>query len=187
MAGRKPKAGSTTDAIALLERDHAELDAMFERFEASRDPAREDIVEHLCRSLTVHATIEAELLYPAAHEVLDDDSRVFVAEIEHGCIRDLVELIEVLPLEDPRFAATVSVLGEQLRHHVKLEEKQLFAKLRRTDLDLEVLGRRLEARRLELLAEGFTPDDPGVSDEEGDDEADPDLARRRRVGYASRH
>jgi hemerythrin superfamily protein len=182
MPDRRPTA-SVNDAISVLQRDHAEIFALFERFAAAGDNLREEIAEHLCRALTVHAACEEELLYPAAHEALDDDTLVHESEIEHGSIRDLVELIEVLPIDDPRFAAAVKVLGEYVRHHVRIEEKQLFPRLRKTGLDLEVLGQGLHARRQDLLNEGFMPDDPGVS-EEGEAEEDPDLVRRRRVGYA---
>ena len=185
MPDRRP-ARNANDAIAVLQRDHAEILALFERFAAAGDNLREEIAERLCRALTIHAACEEELLYPAAHEALDDDTVVHESEIEHGSIRDLVELIEVLPVDDPRFPASVKVLGEYVRHHVRIEEKQLFPRLRKSGLDLQVLGEGLHARRQELLNEGFTPDDPGVS-EDDEVEEDPDLARRRRVGYAANH
>ena len=104
MSGKRPVV-SADDAIAVLQRQHAEISALFERFAAAGDNGREEIAERLCRALTVHAACEEELLYPTAHEALDDDALVHESEIEHGSIRDLVELVEVLPVDDPRFAA----------------------------------------------------------------------------------
>jgi hemerythrin superfamily protein len=177
---------SRTDAIALLRKDHADVAALFEEFETAAESDKEDIADGICTLLTVHATCEEELLYPAAHEALDDDGLVFEAEIEHGSVRDLIAQIEVLAIEDPRFDASVRVLRDYVRHHVEEEEKELFPRLRKTDLDLVALAGSISARKQQLLDGTMSVDDPAVDDEEGDEE-EPDPARRRRVGYAAIH
>jgi len=50
----------------------------------------------------------------------------------------------------------VTVLAEQIKHHVHEEEaflKGLFAQARRTDLDLAALGEQMFARKEELSAQ----------------------------------
>ena len=182
-----PKNAPPQDAISLLKRDHAEAAQLFERLQSAADSEREDLAERICALLTVHATCEEELLYPAAHEALDDDATVFEAEIEHGCARELIAQIDGLTVDDPRFGATVKVLREYVRHHVREEEKQLFPRLRKTALDLDVLGKSIRARQQELQHEGFSIDGPDAGAGNGDDDEDTDLARRRRVGYATNH
>ena len=44
--------------------------------------------------LTVHATIEEEIFYPAARVVLDDEALVDEADVEHACAKDLIAQIE---------------------------------------------------------------------------------------------
>lgn len=57
---------STTDAIDMLRADHAEVDAMFKEYDAikdtRRDTAKADLVGQICAVLSLHATIDLELL-----------------------------------------------------------------------------------------------------------------------------
>jgi hemerythrin superfamily protein len=179
------KNAASQDAISLLKSDHAEIAALFAGLETAADSEREDLAERICTLLTVHATCEAELLYPAAHAALDDHDPVFEAEIEHDSARGLIAQVDGLAIDDPRFGATVKVLRETVRHHVSKEERVLFPRLRKTALDLEELGSSIRARQLELQHEGFAVDDPGAGNADAHDDEDADRARRRRVGYAA--
>ena len=57
--------------------------------------------------------------------------------------------------------ARVKVMGEYIRHHVEEEEGQIFRAAKRSDLDLDELGRQMDARKRELKGE------PAESGEEG--------------------
>ena len=57
-----------TDAIAMLMAEHKEVKAMFEQYEELGERARatkKKLADQICNALTVHATIEEEIFYPA--------------------------------------------------------------------------------------------------------------------------
>jgi hemerythrin superfamily protein len=158
MARSNPTSGSSSDAprdaIALLKQDHRTVSALFEEFEKADDEEQSAIAQRVCQLLTVHATIEEELLYPAAKQAFEDeedDDLVNEAEVEHGTAKELIAKIEGMTSDDEHFKATVTVLGEYIKHHVKEEEGQLFPQLKKTELDLKELGGRLADRKFALM------------------------------------
>jgi hemerythrin superfamily protein len=154
------------DAITLLKQDHQEVSALFEKFESEQDEKGE-IAAEICKLLTVHAQIEEEIFYPAAREALDSDEEgeelLDEAEVEHASAKELIAQIEDADEGDHLFDAKVKVLGEYIKHHVQEEEHELFPKVKKAKLDLEVLGKQLKARKTELLGT--------MEDQEEDDSA----------------
>jgi len=53
------------DAIALLKADHRKVEDLFEKFEKARSDRKEALAKQICTELSVHATIEEEIFYPA--------------------------------------------------------------------------------------------------------------------------
>jgi hemerythrin-like domain-containing protein len=102
--------------------------------------------------LTVHATIEEEIFYPAARDAVDEEPLLNEAEVEHQSAKDLIAQILASDSSDALYDAQVKVLGEYVNHHVAEEEGELFPKLREAVLDLEQLGAEMSARQEELLS-----------------------------------
>ena len=127
------------DAIVLLRGDHKNVQQLFKRFEGlgpNASKMRREVVDNIIEELSVHSGIEEQIFYPAAREVLEDDSMVLVDLEEHHIMKwTLLELQGMQP-EDERFHAKVKVLIETVRHHIKEEEEELFPALR------ETLGRK---------------------------------------------
>ena len=152
------RSNSSGDAVALLKRDHRTVERLFREFESA--DGSEQVAGHVCDLLTVHARIEEEILYPAAREAFADDEEdselVHEAAVEHATAKELIHKIQGMGEADEEFKATVKVLSEYIKHHVKEEERRaegMFAQARKAGLDIAALGERMAGRKAELLAE----------------------------------
>jgi len=156
--------GGTTDAISLLTDDHAEVAELFEEYEElvdedAPDEDRQALAERICAMLTMHATVEEEIFYPAAREALDDQRILDQAEVEHATAKDLIEQIQSMDPDDELYDAKVKVLGEYVTHHVQEEEGEIFPQCQTAEMDLDQLGEEIGARKEELMEElGMTED-----------------------------
>jgi hemerythrin superfamily protein len=179
--------GHAKDAIALLKADHREVEGLFSRFEKARSDERKlALAQKICRALTVHATIEEEIFYPAFLEATDDTEIHHEAEVEHDGAKNLIAQIEAVGPSDAYYQAKVTVLSEMIKHHVKEEEKRdgMFAKAKQADMDLKALGEQLQARKAELMSEAETSSEPrermpGALLGRGQEPADRDALQRR--------
>jgi hemerythrin superfamily protein len=146
------------DAISQLKSDHKEVAALLDEYESAKDKRRESqkkaLAGKICRALTVHATIEEEIFYPAAAEQVEDaNDLVDEARVEHNSLKELIAQIESSEPGDEQYDAKVKVLGEYVKHHVKEEEGELFPKTRASGIDLRALGEQLAERKSELTSE----------------------------------
>jgi hemerythrin superfamily protein len=149
MAGSKSK-----DAIALLKADHDKAQKLFKEYEDAKGEGRkEKLARQICLELTVHTIIEEEIFYPACKDAVEEDL-LKEAFVEHDAAKLLIAEIEANEDgSDEFFDAKVQVLSEQIDHHVKEEEEDLFPQARKADLDLDALGEQLAARKRELMKE----------------------------------
>ena len=142
------------DAIALLKDDHRTVADLFEQFEkASGDGRKETLAQQICLELSVHATIEEEIFYPACEGKVDEDL-LKESYVEHDAAKVLIaEIASGAGEADDYFDSKVKVLQEEIEHHVEEEEKRmegLFAQARKAGLDMDALGVELAARKVEL-------------------------------------
>jgi hemerythrin superfamily protein len=144
------------DAIALLKDDHRTVEELFEQFEkASGEGRKQKLAQQICLELSVHATIEEEIFYPACEGKIEEDL-LKEAYVEHDGAKVLIaQILEGDGQSDEYFDAKVKVLQEQIEHHVEEEEKRLegmFSQARKAGLDMEALGLQLAERKAELTA-----------------------------------
>jgi hemerythrin superfamily protein len=139
-SGEKATKGGV-NAIQLLTADHRKVEDLFEEFEsATRKDRKAKIAQQICQELLVHTQIEEQAFYPEAQDALGDEADlVDEAQVEHASVKWLIQNIQDEP-ESDLFEARVTVLKEYVDHHVKEEEKQMFPKIKKSDLDLEELG-----------------------------------------------
>ena len=151
------------DAIKMLTADHNEVKAMFEEFESLKDDGADEdksaLVARICTALTIHATVEEEIFYPAVRAAIDDQDLMDEADVEHASAKDLIAQLEGESPGDDHYDAKVTVLGEMIKHHVKEEEGEMFPKAKKV-IDTAVVGAEMSERKAELQAEfgGGEPD-----------------------------
>ena len=151
---KSARTGGEVEATRLLEQQHREVEKLFKAFDkAEGDDEKEKIAGQICGMLKMHTRIEEELFYPEAREAIDDAELVEEAIVEHQGAKDLIAQIEAMEAGEELFDARVKVLCEQINHHVKEEETELFPKCRKSDMDLDAIGRKLAARSAALKKE----------------------------------
>ncbi|MEU6849596.1 hemerythrin domain-containing protein [Actinacidiphila alni] len=143
------------DAIVLLKEDHKTVEKLFKKFEAAGDNAvktKKKIADQVIEELTVHAFIEEEIFYPAAREAAPDTKdHVLESVEEHHVVVWMLSELAGLDASDERFDAKMTVLIENVRHHVEEEEKEWFPEVRKAmgRNRLKELGERMESAKSE--------------------------------------
>lgn len=137
------------DAIRLIERDHHEVEDLFQQFEQSptgQPGHRQDLAHTIIRELSIHASIEEQILYPAMRRALPDGNRLVQEALdEHQKAKKALAEIDDTDPEDPEFEPRVRALIQDVRHHVDEEESELLPQLRASlpSEELEEMGQRL--------------------------------------------
>jgi selenocysteine-specific translation elongation factor len=155
MGSHDKRKGESAKALALMRADHLRVRNLFQELGSlhgldDEDERKAELVDDICYELTLHSMLEEEIFYPVLRSAIDNDELMDEADLEHAGIRELVGQLEVMYPGDDHFDATVSVLGEELDHHIDKEESEMFAAALRAGIDLERLGEQLAARREEL-------------------------------------
>jgi hemerythrin-like domain-containing protein len=154
----KEKLGGEADAVDILKKDHRKVEKLFKQFQRLVEDdvphsEKSALVKKACAELIVHTKIEEEIFYPAVRAAIEDDALMDEAEVEHEAAKDLIhQLLDMMPGED-HYDAKFIVLSEQVRHHIKEEEGEMFPAARKSGIDLAGLGRQMEERKLELRAQ----------------------------------
>ena len=144
------------DAIALLKADHRQVEEWFSQYDKSKSESKkQQLANNICDALTVHATIEEEIFYPAFLEATEDKDTHHEAVVEHAGAKNLIAEVQGMSVGDDYFDAKVTVLSEMIKHHVKEEEQSggMFAEARNSNMDLRALGEQMLARKQELQAQ----------------------------------
>ena len=120
-----------TDAIEMLEADHQKVRELFSKYEATRDQrAKRKIAEQVFIELETHTQLEETVFYPAFAEETDEEGKQLVAESleEHQAVKELIDELRDLDVDDAEFDSKFRMLMEDVQHHVEEEESEMFSK-----------------------------------------------------------
>jgi iron-sulfur cluster repair protein YtfE (RIC family) len=142
------------DAFELLKQDHKKVSGIFEKLEPTTErgvKTREELFTQLKQELDVHAKIEEQILYPVLKELKETEDITLEAFEEHRVAKRLLAELEALPKSDEKWGAKLTVLKENIEHHVEEEEGEMFKDARKvlSQEQIDELGARLEAAKHE--------------------------------------
>ena len=145
------------NAIELLTMQHKEVKGLFAKIEKASGQAKRELFEKIADDLAIHATIEEKHFYPATKAARTKELLEEAVE-EHLSVKRIVADLLEMDAGDAQFDAKISVLKEQVEHHVEEEEGELFPKVKKllSAEDLEDLGVIMEDLA-EELKEGGAP------------------------------
>jgi hemerythrin superfamily protein len=145
------------DAIAMLTADHKKVKGLFSQFDKLKEDGSDEdkagLVSTICNELKIHTAIEEEIFYPAVRKAIDDADLMDEALVEHAGAKDLIAQLEGMDTDDDLYDAKVTVLGEQINHHVKEEEGEMFPKAKTAKIDTVALGAKMLKRKTELMGQ----------------------------------
>lgn len=149
------KSTGPQDAFELLRADHVRVKSMFKEFEKFKgakghDEEKAALVEKICLELNIHSQVEEEIFYPAVRAAIHDDELMDEADVEHAGAKELISQLQDMHPGDDHYDAKVTVLGENVDHHVKEEQDEMFPKAKKAKLDAIALGARITQRSKEL-------------------------------------
>jgi hemerythrin superfamily protein len=145
------------DALTLLKKDHDEVKKMLKDLDATSDRAiktRQNLFARLKFSLTVHEQMEEAVLYPALKEHAETKDIVLEAYEEHDVVDTILGELEQTPFDDETWHAKLTVMRENLLHHIQEEEDEMFGKVRRLfdEAALESLGEQMRTIKAQARA-----------------------------------
>ena len=143
----------STDAIVLLKKDHQEMRKLFRDFEKAGEDAvatKARVGAAILEALTVHTYLENEVMYPRVRKLLPDLEDDILESYEEHHVADLLvlELASMAP-DSERFVPKMTVLMENVKHHMTEEEDDWFPKVREGlgRKQLQELGAEMAERR----------------------------------------
>lgn len=145
------------DAIALLKTEHATVKKMFEKegkLTEQDNEKKASLFNQIKAALEVHAAIEEEIFYPAVKKARSEHVKDEVREAyeEHKQIKSLLAQVSSITPADESYDMKIKVLKEDVEHHVKEEEGEMFPDAKRFlgESRLVELGAQLEARKQQI-------------------------------------
>ncbi len=118
----------------MLKDDHRAVETLFKRFEKAGDRAiteKRAVVDRIVEELSKHAAIEEQLFYPVVRATVPATDDLALESLEeHNIVKWVLSDLESMDPQDERFTAKVTVLIENVRHHVEEEEQEFFPKVR---------------------------------------------------------
>ncbi len=138
-----------SNAVQLLEEQHAEATALFMKLERLSDPATcAQVFRTLDAALRDHSAIEEQVFYPAFNERARNskqNAEIREALHEHTAVKRLLAELENMQPAGGGFRSKLAELKRAVMHHVHEEERGILPQARRlfSESELDDLALRM--------------------------------------------
>jgi hemerythrin superfamily protein len=135
------------DATKLLKSQHAEVKALFKKYESAKSSGQKQaLFDQIADALAGHCTIEEKIFYPSVYIGPLEDALEEAVEEHLAAKRVIADLLGMKPSDD-QFDAKMTVLKEEIEHHVEEEEGSLFPKVEKKfpAEELSAMGDQMKA------------------------------------------
>jgi len=132
--------GDWTESLAA---EHEAVLALFDKMLATDETQtiqRRMLLMKVGHALDKHAYAEEHVIYPAlreANETMDAQE----LETEHGEVKEFLYRLQHMEFDDPEWIDTISQFRSSVEAHAKMEEEQVFPRLR-AEIDEQLNERR---------------------------------------------
>jgi len=125
--------GDESDILSTLETEHDDVQELLERLvdsESGRE--QKQLVEQIKRALVPHTKAEEKTVYDAVLALKGKDAKIDGNEgyLEHGLADQTLKKLDKLTANTAEFKAAAKVLKELVDHHIKEEERNIWAQVR---------------------------------------------------------
>ncbi len=146
------------DIYKVLQQDHKSVKDLLKQLGETTDKAvktRAKGFEKLVVELSAHSRAEEEVFYAALKDQDKTHDQVLEGEQEHHMVDVLLSEMSKLKPDDEQWTAKLSVLTEQVEHHVEEEEKDLFGKAKKilSDDQASALADEFKAHKKQHLGQ----------------------------------
>ena len=125
-AAARGAASRPSDVIALIKADHVAVNQLFKRYGDLGPGAtkrRRQLAERVIKELSVHATVEEQILYPKMRTDVPNGERLVKEALdEHQSVKKLLAELDKCEPESEAFDELMTRVRGEVRHHVKEEE-----------------------------------------------------------------
>lgn len=140
------------NAFDILKEDHKRVSDLFEKLEPTTERAiktREELFAKVKMELDLHSQIEETILYPMLKEVEETRDITLEGIEEHRIVKLLLAELEKMPKDTEQWTAKLTVLKENVEHHVEEEEGEMFKQARSalSKEQIEQLTTRIETEK----------------------------------------
>jgi len=117
------------DCFTLLKQDHDEVRQLFKKCESqgAKEGAKK-MFQELARNIAVHSKLEETLFYPRLENEKAVSDLIEEAYEEHHAVEELLAEMASMSPQDEAWAEKLEELKQNVEHHVKEEEGELFPK-----------------------------------------------------------
>jgi hemerythrin superfamily protein len=138
------------NAVELLKADHQKVEDLFKQVESTKGEVKhKQLFKRIKAELDIHMHIEEKIFYPRLKKEAALKDITLEGIEEHHQSKMFIREIPRLPEKNERFEPKLKVLMEDIRHHVKEEEREMFPKAQviLSVPEMNNLGAEMEAEK----------------------------------------